>query len=405
VIQEQENAITMQPVVQRLSSLRRLLRPLALTFVGIVLLSLGVAYFFIFIYRTATLPPMFSFITLQFLPLWARGLVFAALGLIVLAVGIWQLSGVAVISLDARDTSGEVVLAYQRDQMHPRMTVISGGAGLLITASLGRTAQLLTCITPVQDPVEYYYRASSLFNFENVVFVVPTLEPHEVFVELDDGQRFNIKHNIAHDERLAQRHVVNIYIGDEHGPLTTPLHVTQVALDAIASADVIVFGPGSLYESILPNLLIPDLRDAIRRSKACKIYICSLMTEPGMTTGYSVGDHVRQIVRFGGFTPDYVLVNAPRIDAEVRRIYAAAGQMPVFLTPEEYEETAVSTTDRLTTRDILIEGAKVIEADLATAVVQLTASLDHPGEGRTVRVLRHDPEKLATAIMEVWKRQ
>lgn len=396
----------MQRIVQRLSSLRRLIRPLALTFVGIVLLSLGVAYFFIFIYRTATLPPIFSFITLQFMPLWARGLVFAVLGLMTLAVGIWQLSGVAVIPLNTQvDTSGELVLAYQRDQTPPRMTVLSGGAGLLITASLGRSAQRLTCITPVQDPVEYYYRASSLFNFENVVFVVPTPEPQEVFVELDDGQRFNIKHNIAHDERLADRHVVNIYIGDEQGPITASLPVTQVALDAIASADVIVFGPGSLYESILPNLLIPDLRDAIQRSKACKIYICSLMTEPGMTTGYSVGDHVRQIVRFGGFTPDYVLVNAPRIDAEVRRIYAAARQMPVFLSPEEYEETAVSTTDRLTTRDILVEGAKVIEADLATAVVQLTASLDHPGEGRTVRVLRHDPEKLATAILEVWKRR
>jgi hypothetical protein len=271
VIQEQENAIAMQPVVQRLSSLRRLLRPLALTFIGIVLLSLGVAYFFIFVYRTATLPPMFSFITLQFLPLWARGLVFAALGLIVLAVGIWQLSGVAVISLDARDTSGEVVLAYQRDQMHPRMTVISGGAGLLITASLGRTAQLLTCITPVQDPVEYYYRASSLFNFENVVFVVPTLEPHEVFVELDDGQRFNIKHNIAHDERLAQRHVVNIYIGDEHGPLTTPLHVTQVALDAIASADVIVFGPAVCTKAFCPTCSFPTCATpsvAVRRAKS-----------------------------------------------------------------------------------------------------------------------------------------
>lgn len=105
------------------------------------------------------------------MPLWARGLVFAALGLMTLAVGIWQLSGVAVIPLNTQvDTSGELVLAYQRDQTPPRMTVLSGGAGLLITASLGRSAQRLTCITPVQDPVEYYYRASSLFNFENVVF-------------------------------------------------------------------------------------------------------------------------------------------------------------------------------------------------------------------------------------------
>lgn len=395
----------MQRVVQRLGALRRLLRPLTLTFIGIVLLSLGVAYFVIFVYRTMPMPPVFTLLTLQFLPLWMRGVVFAVLGLLTLAIGIWHLSAVAVIPLNAQvDTSGELVLAYQRDTAPPRMVVISGGAGLLITASLGHAVRRLTCITPVQDPVEYYYRASSLFNFENVIFVVPTPEPHEVMVELDDGQRLNVKHNIAHDERLAQRHAVNIYIGDETGPYNVTLPVTQVALDAIASADVIVFGPGSLYESILPNLLIPELREAIRRSKACKMYICSLMTEPGMTTGFSVADHVRQIVQVGGFPPDYVLVNAQRIDAEVRQVYAAAGQTPVFLTPEEYEETVVSTTDRVTTHDVIVEGAKVIEGDLATAVVQLTASLDHPGESRTVRVLRHDPEKLTTAILEVWRR-
>lgn len=395
----------MQRVVQRLSSLRRLLRPLTLTFVGIVLLSLGVAYFFLFVYRAVAMPPVFTLITLQFLPLWTRGLLFALAGLLVLAVGIWQLSGVAVIPLHARtDTSGELVLAYQRDNAPPRMVVVSGGAGLLITASLGPAVRRLTCLTPVQDPVEYYYRASSLFNFENVVFVVPTPEPYEVMVELDDGRCLNIKHNIAHDDELAERHVVDIYLSDEQGRSNASPQVAQVALDAIAAADAIVFGPGSLYESILPDLLIPSVRDAIRRSKARKIYICSLMTEPGLTTGFGVADHIRQITRFGGFSPDYVLVNAPRIDPEVRQVYAAAGQTPVFLTPEEYEETIVSTTDRVITHDIILEGARVIEADLATAVVQLTASLDHPGESRTVRVLRHDPEKLTTAIMEVLKR-
>lgn len=396
----------MQRVLQRLSSLRRLLRPLTLTFIGIVLLSLGVAYVFLYIYRTVPMPPAFTWVTLQFLPLWMRGLLFALAGLMALAVGIWKLSAVAVIPLNAQvDTSGELVLAYQRENAPPRMVVVSGGAGLLITASLGRAARRLTCITPVQDPVEYYYRASSLFNFENVLFVVPTPEPHEIIVQLDDGRRFNVKHNIAHDETLAQRHVVDLFIGDERGPSNAAPQVAQVALDAINAADVIVFGPGSLYESILPNLLIPEVREAIRRSKACKIYICSLMTEPGLTTGFGVADHIRQITRFGGFTPDYVLANAPRIDAEVRQVYAAAGQTPVFLTPEEYEETIVSATDRVTTHDIILEGAKVIEADLATAVVQLTASLDHPGESRTVRVLRHDPEKLTAAIMEVLKRR
>jgi hypothetical protein len=142
----------------------------------------------------------------------------------------------------------------------------------------------------------------------------------------------------------------------------------------------------------------------MQKSKAIKIYICSLMTEPGLTTGFGVADHIRQFTLYAGFSPDYVLVNAQRIESEVRQIYAAANQTPVFLSPEEYEETAVSKTDRETTRDVILEGSVVYEGDLASSVVQLTASLDNPGESRTVRVLRHDPEKLADAISEILRR-
>jgi hypothetical protein len=128
------------------------------------------------------------------------------------------------------------------------------------------------------------------------------------------------------------------------------------------------------------------------------------MTEPGLTSGFGVADHIRQFRRFGGFTPDYVLVNTPRIEPEVRQVYAAAHQTPVYLAPEEYEETVVRATAEVTARDLMLEGSVVVEADLASSVVQLTASLDNPGESRTVRVLRHDPDKLAAAIIEILRR-
>jgi uncharacterized cofD-like protein len=166
-------------------------------------------------------------------------------------------------------------------------------------------------------------------------------------------------------------------------------------------ADAIVLGPGSLFESILPNLLIDDLRAEVQKSTARKIYICNLMTEPGLTTGFSVGDHIRQIKQYGGFTPDYVLVNVHRIDPEVRQLYAAAHQTPVHLDPEEYEEATIMSSEGISTRGVLVEGSVVIEADLASSVIQYTASLDHPGEQRAVRVLRHDPQKLTAAILEL----
>ena len=396
----------MRLIIKRLSSLSYLARPLALTFVGIVLLSLGVAYFFIALYHTVELPLIFRYLTLQFLPRWLRGLVLVTIGLAALAIGLWRLSGLAVIPLNAKQASDdELVLGYQRASRPPSIAVLSGGPGILILAGLGRHAARLTCITPVQDPVEYYYRASSLFNFENVYYVAPTPTMAHVEVELDDGTRHDIKQNLSHDERLAPRHVIGMFLVDSQSQDgIPPVDVTKLTLDALKQADAIIMGPGSLFESILPNLLIPDIRAAIKQSKARKIYICNLMTEPGLTTGFSVADHIRQIVRYGGFAPDYVLVNAQRIEPDVRQIYSAANQSPVYLAPEEYEETIVSATERVTTRDLVVEGAVVIETDLASSQLQLTASLDHPGERRTVRVLRHDPDKLAAAIMEILRR-
>jgi 2-phospho-L-lactate transferase/gluconeogenesis factor (CofD/UPF0052 family) len=395
-------------MIDRLSTIRYLARPLALASLGLVCLALGIAYFAIALYRTAELPGFFYYLTLQFLDRWVRGLVFVLAGLLLLAAGIWRLSAVAVFPLDAlAGGDNEFVLGYRRATKRPRITVLSGGAGLLILASLGRYASRLTCITPVQDPVEYYYRASSLYRFENVIFVPPTPAQLEIEVELNDGTRHNIKENLSHKERLEAYHVVQSYLVDEqgHDAAETQHQIFRQALDAIQQADAIVLGPGSLFESILPNLLIPEVREAVQRSRARKIYICSLMTEPGLTSGYSVADHIRQIVRYGGFAPDYVLVNAQRIDPEVRQMYEAAHQSPVYLNPEEYEETVVSKTDRVTARDVVVEGSVVIEADLASSVVQLTASLDQPGAGRTVRVLRHDPDKLAAAILEILRRQ
>src|SRR6266508_2869196 len=398
----------MQQIFKRLSALSYLARPLALAFVGIIFLSLGATYFAVAIYRTSALPALFYYITLQFLERWVRGAIFTAIGLAVLLVGIWRLSGVVVIPLSARpEGEDELVIGYRQANKLPKIEVISGGAGVLILASLGRYASRLACVTPVQDPVEYYYRASSLYHFENVIFVPPTPAQLEVEVELDNGTRHNIKENVSHTEQLAARHVVRAYLVDQqgHDAAVAQHQIFRQALDAIQQADAIVMGPGSLFESILPNLLIPEVCEAIQRSKARKIYICSLMTEPGLTSGFSVADHIRQIVRYGGFAPDYVLVNAQRIDPEVRRIYEAAHQSPVYLNPEEYEETIVSATDHVTARDVVVEGSVVIEADLASSVVQLTASLDQPGAGRTVRVLRHDPDKLAAAILEILRRE
>lgn len=395
----------MQSIAKRLSKLSYLAKSLTLTFIGVTLFSIGVAYFFVAAYRTVNVPPflhdLIYIITLQPIDRWLRGVVFTIVGMVALGMGIWQMSDVAVIPLDGqRDATAELVVGYRQSAPPPTIAVMAGGAGILRLADLGRAAKQVTCVTPVQDPIEYYYRAASLFNFEKVLYVAPMPRPLSVVVTLDDGSRHSIKDAISQNPLLAERHVVDVELVDG-GELQ---QVFQKATDAFAHADMIIFGPGGLFESIIPNLLIPEIRDAIRASHAKTIYICNLMTEPGLTTGFTVADHIRQFVRFGGVTPDYVLVNAQRIEPEIRRIYEAAHQSPVYLTPEEYEETMVGASDRLTARDIVVEGSVVVEADLASSVVQLSTSLNNPTESRAVQVLRHDPEKLRVAILEILKR-
>jgi hypothetical protein len=395
----------MRSITKRLASLTTLSRPLLLTAIGVVIMSLGLAYFFIAIYRTVELPSIFYYLTLQFMPRWSRGLLLLLIGGGIFAIGLWRLSNVVIFSLQSAPTGGEMVLGYQRAFSAPNIAVLSGGPGMLILASLGQQVKSITCVTPLQDPVEYYYRASSLFHFENVHYIAPTVDEAYIQVQLDDQSIHDLRQNLSHVEVLAQRHVVGMKLMQSatNQPIDQ-LPVTARSLEAIREADAIIFGPGSLFESILPNMLLPELREAIQNSKAKKIYICNLMTEPSLTTGFGVADHVRQLIKYGGFSPDYVLVNAQRIDPDVHQMYRAANQSPVYLSPEEYEETAVSSTDRITAREVLLEGAVVIEADLASSQLQLTASLDSPGESRTVRVLRHDPDKLATAIIEILRR-
>jgi uncharacterized cofD-like protein len=109
-------------------------------------------------------------------------------------------------------------------------------------------------------------------------------------------------------------------------------------LRAIREADLILIGPGSLYTSILPNLLVEGMVDAIARSHATRVYIANLMTQPGETQHYSVADHVRAIydhTRRGLF--DFAVINRAPVSMRLRRLYAAEGAEPVDPSLEELE--------------------------------------------------------------------
>jgi len=110
----------------------------------------------------------------------------------------------------------------------------------------------------------------------------------------------------------------------------------EEAVQAVEEADAIILGPGSLYTSIIPNLMVPGIASAVVRSRAVKIFVCNVMTQPGETDHYSVGDHVRAILRHvPEMSFDYILVNNGPISDEVLAKYAEKGAEPVRLDESE----------------------------------------------------------------------
>jgi uncharacterized cofD-like protein len=127
-------------------------------------------------------------------------------------------------------------------------------------------------------------------------------------------------------------------------------------LQAIAKADLILMGPGSLYTSVIPNLLISGVSDAIRRSHATRIYVSNLMTQPGETVGYTAADHVRAIRNHGGDgLIDWVILNRAPFTREVALRYRAQGAYPVSADVTELERMGI----RWVADDLLEQQGKV----------------------------------------------
>lgn len=103
------------------------------------------------------------------------------------------------------------------------------------------------------------------------------------------------------------------------------------AVEAIREADAILIGPGSLYTSIIPNLLVPKLAEAVLENEsAIKIFVCNVMTQPGETDDYTVSDHLQAVYEHvGNHLFDYVIVNDGEIPTQVQDFYAEKGAKPV----------------------------------------------------------------------------
>jgi len=116
----------------------------------------------------------------------------------------------------------------------------------------------------------------------------------------------------------------------------------QRALDAVAAADLILIGPGSLYTSVIPNLLIKPLAEAIRRAKALRVYVCNVMTQPGETDGFTAEEHLSAIVEHAGLVVDAMILNGRRPSESILQAYAKEHQFPVQFDSGAVRELGVT---------------------------------------------------------------
>ena len=181
----------------------------------------------------------------------------------------------------------------------------------------------------------------------------------EKHVDLSEGQRNRAK-------------IVKAYLE----PKAT---ANQDALDALTDADYILIGPGDLYTTIIPNLLVNNVVNAIKKSKAKKIFVMNLMTKCGQTTNYKASDHVRDLEQyFGGNVLDYVLINKKKPSEKALKWY------------KKYYEDVVFD-------DLNEEGFKIIRANL----IKDTLIEKNKADNYRRSIIRHDPLSLAKTVIGI----
>jgi uncharacterized cofD-like protein len=209
------------------------------------------------------------------------------------------------------------------------------------------------------DFVEAVRLTSEVLAIKGVIYPSTNSNVH-LRAELDDGSWAEGETRItASRQRIRSVHL-------EPGGA----HPLPDAIEAIRAADVITIGPGSLYTSLIPNMLVNEMIDAVRASRATKIYIQNIMTQPGETEYYSTADHVQALSDHCGevLFPN-LLLNNGKPSSEILNRYRAEHATLVEVDRERLRSLKLNLVER----DLLAEDGKI----------------------------RHDPDRLAQAVFEI----
>ncbi len=224
----------------------------------------------------------------------------------------------------------------------------------------------LTAMSEVTGDLEQAIAASSKVLAVRGQVLPATLSDVELWAEMADGRFVKGESNITE----ADGQIVQIGCNPESPP------ALPRALQAIREADYVIIGPGSLYTSVIPNLLVPEIREAIASLNVPRIYVCNIMTQPGETQGYTVSDHIRAIEKLSDRPLfDAVLVHKREPSDVALRAYAQERSHPVYLDREE----------------VLRFNKRIVVANVMN---------EHPDSHR----IKHDSDRLARVLLRWYSR-
>lgn len=390
-------------------------RWLVLLVLGLTFVALGIAFFLVQLYRTQHFPEWVRYVTLQPIERPWRGTLFLAAGISVIGMAIVQLNRSLMHAVQppyASERLVDLVYNYRLPQRRPQAVAVAGHRGFVaLQQHRDLFAERFWGLASVAEGTAPPELAAGLSRSGVDRVLTPVDEPLELCAELEHGTILRGAPAIrARRSGVPIKRIFLVRSGEDPDRVLhegnsflryVDVPVRAETLYAINEADAIIFGPGSLYLSVLPNLLLRELRDAIQASKARKILVANLMTEPGQTDHFGVSDFVRAVHVYGGFKLDYVLVNSSTSDRLIQERYSAALATPVAPEPDAGRTTPFVSGRRLR-KLTTAEGAVVVAADLATRMMERVPVPAGEGDAGTaaqsIVVFRHDPEKLADAL-------
>lgn len=197
-----------------------------------------------------------------------------------------------------------------------------------------------------------------------------TFDKAELCVELEDGRVIKGETHIDVVEGVEKRAKI------KKAFLSTKAQANPDAIEAILNADFVLIGPGDLYTSIIPNLLVSGIKEALEKTKAQVIFVMNLMTKNGQTTDYSAKEHLADLQKYIGTTVvDYALVNSKKPHKKALSWYEEFGEEPVR-------------------DDFTSEALNIIRKDLISSFILIQPS----GDLLKRSIIRHSPKKLADEV-------